>query len=158
MSNREHEGNGRDGAEQTGSAQASGAAARDAEPKEPSASADLSEGLDLVLHAARKAVRNIDLGRLEDLGRRARQSLENVGPDRVEELGRKAAEKLDPRRIEEIAEETGRELLSVVERVADRMEKAVAGSGFRRPGSSEGTTDQAADDEPPARVRVEDDS
>ena len=93
-----------------------------------SASRDLAEGLELMLRAARKAVKSVDPGRLEALGRRAVQNLENLDRKRVGELGRKAAKNLDPRRIEEIAEEAGRELLNVVERVAERVESAVAGS------------------------------
>ena len=131
------------------------------------ASDDLAEGLELMLRAARKAVRDIDTGRIEELGRRARKSLENVNPKTVEEFGRKAAEKLDPRRMEEIANEAGRELINVVERVADRVDRAVAGSGPRRPRTTDddaqGTSDseEASDvddppDDKPPRVRVED--
>ena len=83
-------------------------------------------------------------------------------------MGRKAAKNLDPRRIEEIAEEAGRELLNVVERVAERVEHAVSGS---RPGertssaAPEGATGTEHEPEPkadengageaPRKVRVE---
>jgi len=122
---------------------------------ERAATADLSEGLELMLRAARKAVRNIDAGRLEDLGRRARQGLQNVSPSKLDKLGRKAAEKLDPRRIEEIAEEAGRELLGVVERVAERVEKAVGAPASRRSKDAEAKASPDAGDEPPAETDAE---
>ena len=50
------------------------------------ASDDLAEGLELMLRAARKAVRDIDTARIEKLGRRARESLENINPKKVEEI------------------------------------------------------------------------
>jgi hypothetical protein len=93
-----------------------------------SASQDLSEGLDLMLRAARKALSRVNPGQLEAAGRRAVEKLESLDAKKVSELGKKAAKNLDPRRIEEIAEEAGRELISVIERVADRVESAVGGS------------------------------
>jgi hypothetical protein len=127
-----------------------------------SASRDLAEGLELMLRAAKKAVKSVDPGRLEALGRRAVQNLENLDRKRVGELGRKAAKNLDPRRIEEIAEEAGRELLNVVERVAERVESAVAGTrpepgpppGGDKPASGGQTSDQT--DGGRTRVRVDD--
>ena len=134
-----------------------------------SAARDLADGLDLMMRAARKAVRGLELGRLEELGRkakanlesldtkavselgrkakerverldpkavselgrRAKERVENLDRKAVEDLGRKAAQKLDPRNIEEVAEEAGRELVAVVERVAERVE-AVVSRGIRR--------------------------
>jgi hypothetical protein len=119
---------------------------------ERGAAQDLAEGLDLMLRAARKAVRGIDPGRLEDLGRRARENLDRLDRKKVEEMGRKAAEKLDPRRIEEIAEDAGRELMRVVERVADRVETVVSG----RKSSPPPAESPAEGDDKPPRVRVED--
>jgi hypothetical protein len=125
-----------------------------------SASRDLAEGLELMLRAARKAVKSVDPGKLEALGRRAVQNLENLDRKRVGEFGRKAAKNLDPRRIEEIAEEAGRELLNVVERVAERVESAVAGTRSEAPPpggdkpSSGGQPEQPGDGRP--RVRVDD--
>jgi hypothetical protein len=120
-----------------------------------SASQDLADGLELMLRAARKAVKRVDPGKIEELGRRAVGHLESLDRKRVGELGKKAAKNLDPRRIEEIAEEAGRELLNVVERVAERVESAVSGT---RP---EPAKDKPADQPPPAngdrpRVRVDD--
>ena len=119
-----------------------------AEPGEPprrSASEDLADGLELVLRAARKAVRSIDPGRIEELGRRAVRGIENLDRKKVGEMGRKAARNLDPRRIEEIAEEAGRELLNVVERVAERVEHAVSG----KPESAADPPAEARRDQPP---------
>jgi len=131
-----------------------------------SASDDLADGLELMLRAARKAMRGIDPGRIEALGRRAVSSVENLDRRTVGELGRKAARNLDPRRIEEIAEDAGRELLGVVERVADRVESAVSGaqrasraSAGQEPGDAESSAgDEPAErgDEPRSRVRVDD--
>lgn len=119
-----------------------------------SASQDLAEGLELMLRAARKAVKSVDPGKIESLGRRAVGHLENLDRKRVGELGKKAARNLDPRRIEEIAEEAGRELLSVVERVAERVESAVSGTRGEA-GAPRNEPEQDAGDARP-RVRVDD--
>jgi hypothetical protein len=132
-----------------------------------SASQDLADGLELVMRAARKAMRDIDTGRIEELGRRARQNLERIDRRKVEELGRMAAQKLDPRRIEEIAEDAGRELLKVVERVADRVESVVGNRRSSPPPRSEEQSEstgadpdsaqsEAGSEEAKARVRIED--
>jgi hypothetical protein len=123
-----------------------------------SASQDLADGLELMLRAARKAVRSVDPGKIESLGRRAVSSLENLDRKRVGELGKKAAKNLDPRRIEEIAEEAGRELLNVVERVAERVESAVSGSRGESaaPPAKDKAPDQPATDGDRPRVRVDD--
>jgi hypothetical protein len=115
---------------------------------EPSASSDLADGLDLMLRAARKAMRGFDRAKLEDIGRRAVASVEHLDAKRVSELGRQAARNLDPRKIEEVAQDAGRELLNVIERVSDRIDGIV--SGARGKGEDD-------DGEPRARVRVEDD-
>lgn len=133
------------------------------------ASADLADGLELMLRAARKAMRGIDPGRIEELGRRAVQSVENLDRRKVGEIGRKAARNLDPRRIEEIAEDAGRELLGVVERVAERVESVVGGAQrASRPAAGEAAADAAKSDSdansgdsdaaeaPRPRVRVDD--
>ncbi len=135
-----------------------------AEPGEArSASADLADGLELMLRAARKAMRGIDPGRIEELGRRAVSSVENLDRRKVGEIGRKAARNLDPRRIEEIAEEAGRELLGVVERVANRVESAVGGgqragrpAAEQKPAPAQAPQqDEAGADAPRPRVRVD---
>jgi hypothetical protein len=81
-----------------------------------------------MLRAARKAMSRVNPTKLEAAGRRAVERLENLDARKVSELGKKAAKNLDPRRIEEIAEEAGRELIHVIERVAERVESAVAGA------------------------------
>jgi hypothetical protein len=116
---------------------------------EPSASRDLADGLDLMMRAARKALRGFDPGKLEDLGRRAVHSVEHLDSKQVSEFGRKAARNLDPRKIEEVAQDAGRELMNVIERVSDRIDGMV---------SSARTKDQGDDDTGArGKVRVEDD-
>ena len=124
--------------------------ARASSEETASAARDLADGLDLMMRAARKALRGLEAGRLEEMGRKAKENLERLDPKavselgrkakekvesldrkKVEELGRKAAQKLDPRNIEEVAEEAGRELIAVVERVAERVD-AVVSRGIRR--------------------------
>jgi hypothetical protein len=132
-------------------------------PDEPesSASRDLAEGLDLMLRAARKALSRVNPTRIEAAGRRAVERLESLDPKTVGELGKKAAKNLDPRRIEEIAEEAGRELIHVIERVADRVESAVAGAAPREkksapPPRAESESEAPPPAEPRPRVRVDD--
>jgi hypothetical protein len=137
-------------------------------PEEPgSASKDLADGLELMLRAARKAVKRVDPNRIEAAGRRAIKSLETLDAKKVGAFGRKAAKNLDPRKIEEVAEEAGKELLNVVERVAERMESIVNASARDSqppPAKDESAakeeaapaTDEASADAKP-RVRIEDD-
>jgi hypothetical protein len=124
------------------------------------ASEDLAEGLELMLRAARKAMRHVDPANVEKLGRRALESIEHLKRERVEEIGRKAKRHLDPKRVEEIAEEAGRELLRVVERVAERVDAVVkpshsppARSSESASGGATGDADPDRSDEP-ARVRL----
>ncbi|MEB2313895.1 MAG: hypothetical protein OZ921_13720 [Sorangiineae bacterium] len=149
------------------------------QPGEPrGAGEDLAQGLEFMLRAARKAAGRLEPGRLEALGRRAMQRLDDLDARAVGELGRKAVKSLDPKRIEEIASEAGRELLSVVERVAGRVESAVTGappppasaaSPQAQPGAARaaaeapageeaGRSGVAGDQPAPARVRVDDES
>jgi len=125
---------------------------------ERSAADDLAQGLELVLRAARKAVRRIDPARIEEAGKRALSSLEGFDAKKARDLGRRAAKNLDPRKLEEIAEDAGKELLSVVERVADRVENIVgtAARSARSEPPRAGQPPAAGADEPPPRVRVED--
>jgi hypothetical protein len=122
-----------------------------------SASRDLADGLELMLRAARKAVSRVNAEKVESAGRRVKERLENLDARKVGELGKKAAKNLDPRQIEEIAEDAGKELLSVIERVADRVEAAVAGSRRSAPPPKESERDSESEPpEPRARVRVDD--
>jgi hypothetical protein len=125
------------------------------------ASEDLADGLELMLRAAKKAMRHVDPANVEKLGRRALESIEHLKRERVEELGRKAKRRLDPKRVEEIAEEAGRELLRVVERVAERVDAVVKPSHSppartSEPAGDGGKTAEAdADRSDEPRVRVE---
>lgn len=126
-----------------------------------SASKDLAEGLDLMLRAARKALSRVNPSKLEAAGRRAVERLESLDAKKVGELGKKAAKNLDPRRIEEIAEEAGRELINVIERVADRVEGAVGGAGKPKKSSPPPAGADASDEPEPTterrpRVRIDD--
>lgn len=111
-----------------------------------SAAQDLADGLDLMLRAARKAMRHVDPQNIESIGRRALDNLDALKKRRVDELKSEARRKLDPRRIEEIAEEAGKELFRVVERVAERVD-AVVNRGSHPPDPDATETDQ--DSAPP---------
>jgi hypothetical protein len=117
--------------------------------EERTASRDLADGLDLMMRAARKAMRGFDPAKLEDLGRRAVRSVESLDAKQVSEFGRKAARNLDPRKIEEVAQDAGRELMNVIERVSDRIDGLVSNPR----GKNRDEDDEAA---PKARVRVDD--
>lgn len=129
-----------------------------------SAARDLADGFDLMLRAARKAVRHVDPQKVEALGRRALDNLDALKRRRVEDLRQEARRKLDPRRIEEIAEDAGKELWKVVERVTDRVDALVnrgAPSDSTPAGdqsdSPKADGDPSADDsDPTKRVRVAD--
>ena len=129
------------------------------------AARDLADGLDLMLRAARKAVRHVDPQNIEALGRRALDNLDALKRRRVEDLRQEARRKFDRRRIEEIAEDAGKELLKVVERVADRVDAVVNKHPDSSPptqtsGSSEVSPAAApSNDEPDPskRVRISDD-
>lgn len=102
--------------------------AKPSDSPKPSRSAvdDLTAGLGLVLSAARKVVQGVEPKKVEELGRKA---FSRIDRQSVEALGKKAKERLDPRHIEELAEDAGRELVRVVERVAERVESLIAASG-----------------------------
>lgn len=116
------------------------------EAPRPSASKDLADGLHLMLSAAKKALKNVDPNRIEEVGRRAIRNLEQVDTRKVGDLGRKAAKNLDPRKIEEVAEDAGRELLSVMERVAERVERIASGAIA---GAKEGARSESKSAPPP---------
>ncbi|HEU5077192.1 MAG TPA: hypothetical protein VFU02_23535 [Polyangiaceae bacterium] len=132
-----------------------------------SAARDLADGLDLMLRAARKAARHVDPQKIEALGRRALDNLDALKRRRVEDLRQEAKRKLDPRRIEEIAEDAGKELWKVVERVTDRVDALVnrgvhsdsnPASGQAEARKADGGEATPGDDADPAkRVRVSDD-
>jgi hypothetical protein len=124
-----------------------------------SAADDLAAGLDLMLRAARKALKNIEPARIEELGKRAMRGVENLDRRAVSELGKKAAKNLDPRRIEEVAEEAGRELMSVIERVAERVEDMLGPRApAPKPSAPPGDENDSGSSETRPRVRVDDGS
>jgi hypothetical protein len=86
----------------------------------------LADGLELMLRAAKKAARHVDPQNIETIGRRALDNLEALNKKRVDEIKDKAKRSLDRRRIEEIAEDAGKELLRVVDRVAERVDSLVS--------------------------------
>jgi hypothetical protein len=136
---------------------AKGAAASE---REGSAADDLAAGLDLMLRAARKALANIEPNRIEDLGKRAMRSVENLDRKKVSDFGKRAAKNLDPRKIEEVAEEAGKEILSVIERVAERVEdllgsRGPGSKGSRPPAEQPETASSEAESQPAPRVRVD---
>ncbi|MBK7581226.1 MAG: hypothetical protein IPI67_13555 [Myxococcales bacterium] len=118
-----------------------------ADESRPTASKDLTDGLHLMLSAAKKALKNVDPNRIEEVGRRAIKNIENLDTKKVGDLGKKAAKNLDPRKIEEVAEDAGRELLSVMERVAERIERIATGAIA---GAKEGARGESKSSPPPA--------
>jgi hypothetical protein len=131
--------------------------AKPKEDQERTAADDLAAGVDLMLRAARKALKNIEPTRIEELGKRAMRSVEHLDRRKVTEFGKKAAKNLDPRKIEEVAEDAGRELMSVIERVAERVEDmlGVRGPGSKRPSEAPPETTASGGGEKP-KVRVDD--
>ncbi|HEY6728648.1 MAG TPA: hypothetical protein VI197_31770 [Polyangiaceae bacterium] len=131
-----------------------------------SAVRDLADGFDLMLRAARKAARHVDPQKVEAMGRRALDNLDALKRRRVEDLRAEARRKLDPRRIEEIAEDAGKELWKVVERVTDRVDALVnrgapdstrpADAGAP-PKAEDGSAPSGEDPDSGKRVRVADD-
>lgn len=130
-----------------------------------SAVRDLADGLDLMLRAARKAVRHVDPQNIEALGRRALDNLDALKRRRVEDLRNEAKRRLDRRRFEEIAEDAGKELLRVVERVADRVDAVVNRGAHASDSPAEGEPEAApqsgdtgnpADPDASKRVRIAD--
>lgn len=117
---------------------------------ERSAAEDLAAGLDLMLRAAKKALKNIEPTHLEELGKRAMRTVENLDRKKVSDFGKKAAKNLDPRKIEEVAEEAGKELMSVIERVAERVEGLI---GHKSSPPKSGRAEDGAEEAP--RVRVD---
>lgn len=109
---------------------------------------DVAEGLGLLLRAARRAIQKVDKTTIDrvasevsetvgDLGKKAAEAAGRVDTEQLKEAGKKAAEVLDPRRVEDFAEEAGKELLNVVQKVAGRVEgvlRDVEATASRDPG------------------------
>ncbi|HEV8245408.1 MAG TPA: hypothetical protein VGP93_06560 [Polyangiaceae bacterium] len=125
--------------------------------RKSSAADDLADGLDLMLRAARKAVRSLD-PRIEEAGRRALERLEQFDASTLSEVGRRVASKVDPKKLEQVAEEAGREIATLVERVAGRIESALGrrSDAPKSHGATDSGPEAAPESHPPARkVRVE---
>ncbi len=116
--------------------------------RESSAADDLADGLDLMLRAARKAVRSLD-PRIEQAGKRALEQLEHFDAAALGEVGRRVAGKVDPKKLEQVAEEAGREIAGLVEKLASRIEGAIG----RHAGGAEDESDEQPDTEPDAPAR-----
>ncbi len=97
---------------------------------------DVTEGLGLLLRAARRALQKVDKETIDrvatrveetvgEIGKKAADAAGRIDKDQLREAGRKAATVLDPRRVEDFAEEAGKEFMNVVQKVADRVESAV---------------------------------
>jgi hypothetical protein len=109
--------------------------------RESSAAEDLADGLDLMLRAARKALKTVD-PRIEQAAERAFERLEQFDASALSEMGRRAAAKMDPQKLEQVAADAGREIATAVERMAQRIEEAIS----RRAGDEE---------KPPRKMRVD---
>jgi hypothetical protein len=85
-----------------------------------SATDDLVDGIDLMLRAARKAMRSVD-PRIEQAAERALNTLQELDEKAGEPI-RRTVGAIDPKRVETLAAEAGREIASLVERIAGRVE------------------------------------
>jgi len=90
---------------------------------ESSAADDLADGLDLMVRAARKALRSLD-PRLEQTAERALKQLQELDRNTFDEFSKLG--RIDPKKIEQAAEEAGREIAAVVERVSQRIDTLFA--------------------------------
>ena len=103
-----------------------GAAPQDAPPtasnpsETRSATDDLVDGIDLMLRAARKAMHSLD-PRIEQAAERALNTLQEID-EKASEPIRRTVGAIDPKRVEALANDAGRELASLIERIAGRVE------------------------------------
>jgi hypothetical protein len=86
---------------------------------ESSAIEDLADGLDLMVRAARKAMRSVD-PRIEETADRALRQLRELDAVALHEIGKVTG--VDPKKIEQAADEAGREIARVVDTVAQRID------------------------------------
>lgn len=89
---------------------------------ERAAADDLADGIDLMLRAARKSLRAVD-PRIEQAAERALTRLQQLDEGATAALKQRAG--LDPKKIEALAAEMGREIAAVVERVSTRVESVL---------------------------------
>jgi len=90
--------------------------------RERSAAEDLADGIDLLLRAARKAVGKVD-PQVEQVAEQALRRLQALDAGMTAELEKRASE-LGPR-LEQVAKDTGNEVVELVQRLARRIEKHV---------------------------------
>ena len=90
-----------------------------------SATDDLVDGIDLMLRAARKAMRSVD-PRIEQAAERALNTLKEID-EKASEPIRRTVGSIDPKRVEALATEAGREIANLVERIAGRVESELSG-------------------------------
>jgi hypothetical protein len=93
--------------------------------KEQSAAEDLADGLDLLMRAARKATHSVD-PRLEALAQRALARLQEFDSGSSALWHERSG--VDPRQVEKLATDTGREIAAFVEHVALGVESTLSGS------------------------------
>lgn len=87
---------------------------------ERSATEDLTDGIDLIRRAARKALGSLD-PRVEAAAESAVKRLQELDDNAVEELRRRAGPE-----VERLASEVGREIEGFVARVAERVESVLS--------------------------------
>lgn len=97
----------------------------DSEAKERSASDDLADGLDLLLRAARKAMHSVD-PRLEAVAQRALGRLQQFDSEASAAWRERTG--TDAEQLEKLATDVGKEIATVVERVANRVESVLGGA------------------------------
>jgi len=98
------------------------ASAAGSQTHERSATDDLADGIDLLRRAARKALRSVD-PRIEAAAERALSHLQELDEKTVEPLRQKFGP-LDPKRLETLVTDVGREFQAALERVTERVESA----------------------------------
>jgi hypothetical protein len=112
---------------------------------ERSAADDLADGLDLMLRAARKALHSLD-PRIEEAGKKALERLEALDASALE-TAKRARERLDVGKLEQAAQDAGREVAKTVERLAERIEAVFGAQEASKPAERSPTTDES--NEPP---------
>lgn len=92
--------------------------------KERSAAEDLADGLDLLLRAARKTTHSVD-PRLEEIAQQALARLQEFDSGSSSLWHERSG--IDPRQVEKLAVDTGKEIAAFVEHIALGVESALAG-------------------------------
>jgi hypothetical protein len=92
--------------------------------KERSAAEDLADGLDLLMRAARKATHSVD-PRLEEIAQRALARLQEFDSGSSSLWHERSG--IDPRQVEKLATDMGREIAAFVERMALGVESGLTG-------------------------------